>query len=121
MLHTRRRWCVADYDNAEEIACGLSGNTQVLCTGIRYRGLLILNDATSEAGGQEYAVIEESTGYQVESLTCSWMKPDKLRAILEAIAEGRDRTVMVSTWTDQQDPRERIENLEEHGTCSLCR
>ena len=58
MWNETRRWCVSDFDNVEEIASGLTGNTQVLCTGIRWQGLLILNDATSEDGGQEYAIID---------------------------------------------------------------
>ena len=122
MLHTRRRWCVSDFDNVEEIATGLTGNTQVLCTGIRYRGLLILNDATSEDGGQEYAVIDEKSGYQIESVTCSWMDPDKLASSLEALADGRERCVMTREWTDQKDPRTRIETYEQHRQryCQLC-
>ena len=123
MWNTKRRWCVNTIDNVDEIASGLTGNTQVLCTGIRWRGLLILNDATSEDGGQEYAVIDENNGHQVESLTCSWMDPDELKQSLIAIAEGSGRCVlMVTAWTDQKDPRKRIETPEQHRKrrCELC-
>lgn len=120
MLHTKRRWCVTTFEDIDEIASGLTGNTQVLCTGIRWRNLLLLNDATSEDGGQEYAVIDEKTGCQVESLTCSWMTPEALSEALAALSEGRERRAMVTRWTDQQDPRERIEPPEQHGRCGLC-
>ena len=121
MLHTQRVWCVTTFDNVEEIAHGLTGNTQVLCTGIRYRKLLLLNDAISEDGNQEYAVIDEDSGHQLESLTCSWMRPERLQAALLALADNRDHVVMVRTWTDQKDPRERIETQQEHERCALCR
>ncbi len=120
MLHTKRRWCVATIDNVDEIACGLTGNTQVLCTGIRWCGLLLLNDAANEDGAQEYAVIDERTGYQVESLTCSWMHPDRLKQALIAVADGPGRCVMVTHWNE--DPRLRIETPDEHKqrTCAHC-
>ena len=122
MLHTQRVWCVAELDNVEEIASGLTGNTQALCTGIRWQGLLILNDATSEDGGQEYAIIDEKTGYQIESLTCSWMTPERLERSLKALGAGEEWCVIAKAWTAQKDPRERIEAFEQHRkrNCQLC-
>ena len=122
MLNEKRRWCVADIGNVEEIASGLTGNTQVLCTGIRWQGLLMLNDATSEDGGQEYAIIDEKTGYQVESLTCSWMTPESLEQSLRQLAAGEEWCVMAKAWTDQTDPRKRIESPDQHRKrcCALC-
>jgi len=119
-MHTTRRWCVSTIDDADEISSGLTGNTQVLCTGIRYRGLLLLNDATHEDGGQEYAVIHEQTGHQVESLTASWMTPDDFRDTLESLAAGRNHCAMVTKWHGKDDPRKRIDTREEHGRCALC-
>jgi len=123
MYHTKRRWCVFDRDDLAEFVQEIAGGrTWVLCNGIRWRGLLILNDATSEDALQEYAVINEKSGIQVESLTVSWMKPEELAKTLTEIADGKWGLVMVENWTDQKDPRERIETPEEHGArrCSLC-
>ena len=122
MLHTKRRWCVFDRSGLEEFTEELTNRTWVLCNGIRWRGLLILNDATSEDALQEYAVINEKSGHQIESLTVSWMSADKLYATLAAIEAGNWDLVMVTEWTDQKDPRERIETPEQHTerVCALC-
>ena len=72
----------------------------VLCNGIRWEGLLILNDATSEDAIQEYAVIDEKSGAQVESLTVSWMKASGLAETLTEIADGKWELVMVTKWRD---------------------
>ncbi len=122
MLHTRRRWCVFDRSDLEELSRELTSRTWVLCTGIRWRGLLILNDATSEDSLAEYAVINEKSGAQSESLTVSWMKALELSETLTKIADGKWNLVMVRKWTDQKDPRERIETPEQHPQrrCSLC-
>ena len=123
MFHTKRRWCVFDRSDLDEFSQELtSRRTWVLCNGIRWLGLLILNDATSEDSLAEYAVINEKSGAQVESLTVSWMKAPELRETLTKIAADKWEFVMVKTWTDQKDPRERIETLEQHGQrrCSLC-
>lgn len=123
MFHTKRRWCVHDREDIREFAAELVSTTWVLCNGIRWRGLLILNDATSEDGGQEYAVINEKSGAQLESLTCSWMAKQDLVRTLEALASGTwDGAPLVTRWTDQKDPRERIETPEQHRQryCGPC-
>jgi hypothetical protein len=120
----KRHWCVTEIDDVDEIAEQLAGaRTWVLCNGIRWRGLLILNDATSEDGGQEYAVIDEKSGAQLESLTCSWMTKARLAATLKELASGSSNgKPMVQAWPEGQDPRERIETPEQHKRryCALC-
>lgn len=90
MMHARRyRVTDVEPDGLDELAARLQSIVQTLCTGYRWNGLLLLNDATSEDGAQEYAVIRESTGRQIESLTCSWYEtPDRLAADLRALADG---------------------------------
>jgi hypothetical protein len=67
------------------------GRTWTLCSAFRVGSLTLFNDATSEDGAQEYAVFRE--GVQVESLTCSWMKPDALAATLRELDAARPTPV----------------------------
>ena len=119
MYHTRRRWCVHDREEVEEFAREITGKrTWCLCNGIRWQGLLILNDSTSEDALQEYAVINEKTGVQVESLTVSWLTPFNLGVTLTELANGRYSFSM----GNKEDPLARIETPEQHRQrrCELC-
>ena len=50
------------------------------------------------------------------------MKAQELAATLTQIADGKWNLIMVTDWTDQKDPRERIETPEQHRQrrCGLC-
>lgn len=87
MFHNRRIWTVADVDSPCELAEKLTQQTLVLCQGFRWHGLLLLNDSLSEDGAQEYAVVDEATGFQLDSLTVSWMTPERFLVCLEEIAK----------------------------------
>ena len=87
MFHNRRIWTLADIDSPCELAEKLTQQTLVLCQGFRWHGLLLLNDSLSEDGAQEYAVVDEATGFQLDSLTVSWMTPERLLVCLEEIAK----------------------------------
>lgn len=80
VMHRSRRWGVTRR-TTEELAELLSSSTWCLCTGIETDGGSIwLNDATSEDGAQEYAVLRLLDGKwrQVESITVSWCSTEKL-------------------------------------------
>ena len=59
MMNDQRAYRIVDVTTAKELAENLStpGRTWCLCTAFRYKGLLFLNDAFSEDGAQEYAVV----------------------------------------------------------------
>lgn len=92
MLHSNRWHRVAVVDDLPELAEKVTQRTWTLCSGFRYRNLLFLNDAFSEDGAQEYAVVRLVDGHpptQVESYTCSWMKPeDFVRYVERALQPG---------------------------------
>ena len=90
MMHTNRRWNVGTLKGSEELAEHISENgcTWTLCTGFRVGHFLWLNDATSEDGAGEYAVIDEHTGLQVESITASWCKPYSVLQYAEEFING---------------------------------
>jgi len=117
MLHVNRVWCVQEWTGTlEELAGKMTGTTWVLCTGIRWKTLLLLNDATSEVGAQEHAVLDAGTFEQIESLTVSRMKPLRLEGFLrELTAEGSEESLS----TEGFDPDRQIQTLKEHGRCPL--
>lgn len=91
MLHTRRIWTVATMQNEEQLAALLVDHTWCSCNRFRLMGYLFLNDATGPMGAQEYAVIKESTGFQVESITFSWCSYYRaLQLICEIVASRYD-------------------------------
>jgi len=85
MMHKNRIWQVKDLP-IESLATELQRCTWCCCSGFRAGGMLWLNDATSPDGAQEYAVIRESDGAQVESVTVSWCKPEELQAYIDQYA-----------------------------------
>ena len=87
MFHDRRTWTVSDIDSPRDLPENLTQQTFVLCQGFRWQELLLLNDSLSEDGAQEYGVVHELTGFQLDSLTVSWMTPERFLACLEEIAK----------------------------------
>ena len=101
MINKNRRFMISDRYTLAELAPKLTNSSWCLCSGFLAEGLLLLNDAFSEDGAQEFAVFrcpftlaeleaEPRTLDQIESLTCSWMKEDGLRATLYALAGKPD-------------------------------
>lgn len=94
MMHTTRRFQIADVASVEELAKKLHEHTWTLCTAFRVGDLVLANDSTSPDGAQEYAVfrpLKDSAGHykQIESLTVSWFESEeKLRQTLQAIVNG---------------------------------
>jgi len=110
VLHRRRVYDVADVDDAAVLAGKMAGHSWCLCCGFRFAGHLLLNDAFSEDGAAEYAVVRESDGAVVESITASWMSEAEVEAFLVALAAG-DFTGVLGTV----QPR-----LQHGDTCRHC-
>jgi hypothetical protein len=115
MMHTKRVFQVHDVATKEGLAEKLVGHTWVLCQGFRHGGFLWLNDATSEDGAFEVAVVREADMKQVETITFGWMETavEGLKYIDGVLAgEGVD-------WLGTV-PRDRIRTPAEHGRCGHC-
>jgi hypothetical protein len=110
MIHTKREWTVDDVETAEELALKLTQYVWTGCTGFRLTDadLLFLNDSFSADGAQEYAVVVESTGRQVESVTFGWMSEARALALLRRyLAEKPDEpfgTIDSSRWQPAAHP-----------------
>ena len=88
MMHLSRKWHVGGETDPATLAEKLTAHTWTVCTGFRCNGYLWLNDATSENGAQEYAVVLEADGSQVESVTASWCTEARLLEIVQRIQAG---------------------------------
>jgi hypothetical protein len=91
MIHDKRVYRVADrvhgelFSTPHELAQILVNYSWCMCNGFRLKHLVFLNDAFSADGAQEYAVFDERTGRQIESLTCSWMTVVALEETIEQL------------------------------------
>jgi len=111
-----RKWCVVDIPDAETLADKLKGVTSwALCTGFRLNGYLFLNDSTCEDGAQEYAIIQESTGVQIEGVTFGWMSRAETIADIQAIVAGKYDGGVYGRIVPAQ-----IQTPEQHGRCCYC-
>ncbi|MBI3248849.1 MAG: hypothetical protein HYZ50_20290 [Deltaproteobacteria bacterium] len=119
MIHHRRRFQVATVETQEEPIEQLTRCTWTLCTGFRFNGFLWLNDAFSEDGAQEYAVILEDKMTQVESVTVSWSTPEHLKETEEGLhTYAQERSPEgFPIWEPVQLT---IETPDAHKRCRLC-
>ncbi len=116
----KRRWCVGEVRDAEELARQLTGRTWTLCTGFELGGYLFLNDSTSEDAAQEYAVIKRPADpggpfIQVESVTFGWCSSAKALAYVRSVIAGD----MDGTGLCRQ-VRPQLDTPTTHGGCHLC-
>lgn len=122
MFHAKRRWGVGPVASAEDLARKLTEHTWTLCTGFYVAGheqYLFLNDATSEDGAGEWAVLKKKLGdrehVQIESITFSWCRFDQALAFIrQALAGEMDG----NDFARPVQPR--LDRIEEHGRCHLC-
>ncbi len=105
MFFENRVYSIRTYDDAGELADNLTDYDWTLCTGFRFADLLLVNDATGADGAQEYAVID-ATG-QVESLTISWMKPERVLETLIALATEERVTYSAGARVNESHPQGR--------------
>ncbi len=117
MYHPERTWQVATVDSPGELAGLLTQKTWFGCQGFRLAasGLILLNDSWDGDTGQDYAVVVEETGRQVDTVTSGWIKEaralERLQSYLKAIP---DQTIgRVETWRWAEGSHSRW--------CHLCR
>jgi hypothetical protein len=121
-MHAHRRFSVSSVASAEELAHMLTERTWCLCSGFYVQGhenYLFLNDATSEDGAGEFAVIAGALGadlhVQIESITMSWCDFDQaLGYIRDALAGRMDANDFARPVTLH------LETPEQHQRCPLC-
>jgi hypothetical protein len=113
MFHSKRIWTIKDCPSPAAIGAELDRLTWCVCAGFRAPledggAILVLNDATSPDGAQEYGVVvigpgavdkldndlaafghARVTAPQIESLTASWMAPGEVGQTLDALAKRR--------------------------------
>ena len=121
MLHAKRQFSVENIEAAEQLAEMLCDRSWCLCQGFRHRGYLMLNDATSEDGAQEFAAYKELEGglvLQAESLTISWMDREEIDRCIQKLAEGNFDHV--AELLRSQPERLTLQSPKEHATCRFC-
>lgn len=114
MFHPFRAFRVTDYTDAATLAMALTEYSWTLCTGFRFAGYLLLNDAISEDGAQEFAVVREDTMEQVESITASWMTTERMLAFLIGLRDGTAELVRMGPVS-----RAQVDN-HPAGSCVYC-
>ena len=119
-MHKGRTLGVGDIEDLDVLVDKLKEWSWTLCTGFRWRGLLILNDSTGEDALQEYAIVREADLMQLESLTVSWYEPAKLKVDLTELADGRwgDSSYAPEPWPSGLK-REQCQSVQGHH-CFRC-
>lgn len=110
MIHKARAFHIVEMPSAEELAKKLTDFTWTLCTGFKHGGRLFLNDAFTEDGAQEYAIVKD--GVQIEGITFSWCTYEKALAYIHKIDAGE----FDHEHYDRFEVREASE-----APCALCR
>ena len=119
LFHSKRRWQVQRVESPAELAEKLIEHTWSLCTAFSIGGYFFFNDATSEDGAQEYAVVKPvgEEFFQLESITFSWTTRAKALALIEQALTGAfDREALYG----KVELPGRLDSHEEHGRCRFC-
>jgi hypothetical protein len=103
MFYENRVYRIHTFDDAAELAARITSDDFVSCTGFRFGDLLLVNDSTGPAGLQEYAIIDASG--QVESLTVSWMTPERVLKTLISLSTSERRTYIPGATVDERHPQ----------------
>src|SRR5262245_40499359 len=86
MIHDKRKFGIITVASTGELVEHLKEHSWTLCTGFALQELLFLNDAFSEDGAQEYAIVRQ--GRQIESFTVSWMSRAELHNDIDWLLQG---------------------------------
>ena len=111
MIHKHRTFCITPVPDLLTLVDKLTAHTWTTCTGFAWQNLLLLNDSFSENGAQEYTVIRD--GYEIESLTVSWMTQETLTHTLIDLATDPDPRIY-GTLTNP------LETPAQHRHCLAC-
>lgn len=120
MLHKDRTWFTARADSPESLAPMLVDQVWTGCQAWNLERYLLLNDATSPDGAQEYGIFiaKESMPdrlFQIESITFSWCSTAKAKSSLVRMLTGEfDHNVLDSV------PTFLVQTEAAHGHCPLC-
>lgn len=86
MIHKTRPYRIADVPDLPTMAKMLYRNSWCLCNGFQCGDLVMVNDAFSEDGAQEFVAVKN--GREIESLTVSWFDSEAtLLKTLETLAD----------------------------------
>jgi hypothetical protein len=121
MLHADRVWCVAEVGSAAELAKNLTETRWCCCQAFQVTGhprYIWLNDSTSLAGLQEFAVcrlgLAKGDIRQLESITFGQSEESALKFI-RATLNGEDDD---NEWA--RNVTAEIQTCEQHGRCQHC-
>ncbi len=126
MMHKNRKFSVREIENIEVLARNLKTSNYTRCQGFRFkstlpdgnmRSWLFLNDSINANDGdhhQEWAVGEEHTKLQIESLTTTMMKPSNISNFLSQLKDGK-----ITAPMSQEPVPVKIDHP--RGQCILCR
>lgn len=98
MLHRKRVWQIRDVEAASLAVELLRCHSWTECTGFRAAGTLWLNDSFGADGAQEYAVIREADGHQIESITAIWCTVEQLQFLVDSCVARLDEMPPFSDW-----------------------
>ena len=121
MMHKSRTWCIFPIATKEDLAHKLAESTWCLCTAFEIGDYLFLNDATSEDGAAEYAVVKKpavagAPYIQLESITASWMSEERLLEFISRTLAGE--IGLEVEWAREVQPK--LETAEQHKRCHRC-
>jgi len=123
MFFENREYGIRTVTSAEELTRQLHDMSWTLCTGFRLGDVLYLNDASSENGAGEWAVLEVAAelsdaieAVQFESVTFGWMDEDETLASIRGYEDAGER--------DRLKPKgpggDRTVFLHPEGSCCYC-
>lgn len=115
-FHRTRIWQISDAKNSAELAYDLTQRSWTLCTAFRLGPWLFLNDATSEDGASEWAIVNEATGTQVESVTFGWMTEERALYYIDNVLMGDEPPTFDMGHVDPAQ----LQTADEHGSCWAC-
>jgi len=119
MIHKDRVFNIKTCSADEMIADFQHTRSWTLCSGWRVGDTLYLNDAFSEDGAQEYAVIRvtpDSTTLQFDSVALGWMSANRIEAYIH---ETWNCDLASAEWKDGW--RTPVQVNDRHSdSCPLC-
>lgn len=94
MMHDGRDWNIRTYTDLDELCRDVTKQTWTLCSGFRWENITLVCDSFTEDSLQEYAMViannaEQTSGTQLDSITVSWCKPERLAEIIREANAGK--------------------------------